>query len=184
MTHNRTPRTIPPAAALVAAPQRLRVVSLANAIVAALHLSALVLGDAAGTSQVLVALGCYGVSAALLVWAWRTVRRHPAAVAVSPVAPARLIVHGPFRIVRQPAYTAYVCAWLAGSIATGNPWLLLSTVWMTVFYVAMVQREEERDERSVFADAYRAYRRTTGMLLPRVQIEFGDSARRLSWEAW
>jgi protein-S-isoprenylcysteine O-methyltransferase Ste14 len=183
MTYGLTPRTFPPPAAFVAAPQRLRLVQLANAAVAALHLSALGLGDAAGTSQVLVAAGIYTLSAALLVWARRTVRDHPPAVVVSALAPAQLVVHGPFRFVRQPVSTACAGLWLAGSVATANPWLLLSTVWMTVVYVALAYREEERFDRGAFAETCRAYRLTTGLLVPRLQIEFGESAHPLSWDA-
>lgn len=115
-------------------------------------------------------LGILGYLSANLLF-WWSVRAHgerPPAVAFDPGTPAALVVDGPYRYVRHPFYTSYPLAWTAGCLATANPWLLLTVVWMSGFYYAAARGEEAAILGSEHADVYRAYRKRTGMFLPKV----------------
>ncbi len=78
----------------------------------------------------------------------------------------RLVTDGPYRIVRHPLYSALFLGYL-GTLLAMQSWLL--TVWFPVFvasYLLFASEEECVMERA-FGEAYRAYRRRTGMFLPR-----------------
>ncbi len=72
---------------------------------------------------------------------------------------------GPYRHVRHPLYTALFLGYL-GTVLSLQSWAL--TAWFPVFvasYLLFAAEEENVLERG-FGEAYRAYRRRTGMFLP------------------
>jgi protein-S-isoprenylcysteine O-methyltransferase Ste14 len=114
-----------------------------------------------------------GVSLYLLahVLFWWSLLVHGAkrpAFAFAAVPPASLTQSGPYRLIRHPIYTSYVIVWLAGVVAAGQPWLLLTVGWMSWFYFQAARQEEQSFAGSAFADEYQAYRRRTDMFLPRL----------------
>lgn len=78
----------------------------------------------------------------------------------------RLVTHGPYGYIRHPLYTALFIGYL-GTLLALQSWMLAA--WFPVFvasYVIFAIEEEDLME-SGFGEAYRAYRRQTGMFLPR-----------------
>ena len=78
--------------------------------------------------------------------------------------PSRLITHGLYRYVRHPLYTlGLLILWLQPSM-TANTLAVFGA--MTVYLLVGASLEERRLLRE-FGDAYRDYRQSTPMLLPR-----------------
>ncbi|HYZ85306.1 MAG TPA: isoprenylcysteine carboxylmethyltransferase family protein [Bryobacteraceae bacterium] len=117
--------------------------------------------------------GCllYLCSIALYWWALDANRRRPLSAVFSPDTPEHLVTSGPYAYVRHPLYTSYLLAWLAGVIASGEPWLLVTFVAMALIYRRAVQQEEGKFEASQLSAAYQAYRARTGAFLPRLTRE-------------
>ncbi len=88
------------------------------------------------------------------------------AFALVNVQPTFLTQTGPYCLIRHPIYTAYLLVWLAGPVIAAQPWLLLTTLWMTAFHYAAARLEERSFAASPLAPDYAAYRRRTGMFLP------------------
>jgi protein-S-isoprenylcysteine O-methyltransferase Ste14 len=78
----------------------------------------------------------------------------------------RLVTDGPYRYVRHPLYTALFLGYL-GTLLALQSWTLVA--WLPVFVASYVlfAREEEKIMERGFGEAYRAYRRQTGMFLPK-----------------
>jgi protein-S-isoprenylcysteine O-methyltransferase Ste14 len=149
-------------------PLGLRIIQVAGAIFAAVHAVALITNAIGGPSAV-VGLMLYAASVGLF---WRCVwinRFAPLSLAFSHDAPDHLVTAGPYRLVRHPFYLAYLLAWTAGVIATTQPLLLPSLVFMAVLYRAAATIEERKFLTSSFAGEYRAYQARTGMFIPRVR---------------
>jgi protein-S-isoprenylcysteine O-methyltransferase Ste14 len=95
----------------------------------------------------------------------------------------RLVTDGPYRYVRHPLYTALFLGYL-GTLLALQSWTLAA--WLPVFvasYVLFAREEEQIMERG-FGEAYRAYRRQTGMFLPkwaRVRTDVFRTA--VQWQA-
>ncbi len=116
-----------------------------------------------------VALALYALS---LVVFWRAVgavRGYEMSYAFAPGAPRALIRQGPFARVRHPFYAAYIVAWMAGWIATGQWWLLAPTALTAWLLWRAANSEEAAFLASPFAEEYRAYQSTTGRFVPRIR---------------
>ena len=80
--------------------------------------------------------------------------------------PDRLITDGPYRWVRHPFYLGYIIGSLAPVVAIGH-WLMpLLSIAVMAITVSAAFREERVWLASPRAEAYREYRRRTGMFLP------------------
>ena len=79
-----------------------------------------------------------------------------------------LVTSGPYERVRHPMYSALLATAVANALLTANWLVALVMVGATVaMYLARV-RDEERLMLEYFGDAYRAYMRRTGRLLPKL----------------
>ena len=104
---------------------------------------------------------------ALLEWAQSALGRNWS-LRVQVLEEHELVVHGPYRWIRHPMYTAGLLAstsvlllsakWLVGGI-----WLLMHG-WQFALRIPL----EEKLMTEQFGDAYREYARTTGRLIPRL----------------
>lgn len=126
-------------------------------------------------ASALVAALLYMLALAVFWWAVATIRRRPLPFAFTPATPAFLITGGPYRYVRHPFYTAYLLAWLAGIIGTGQPWLLLTLGIMGALYAMAARLEEAGFRASPLASAYATYRQSTGGFIPRIRTLFVGS---------
>ena len=76
----------------------------------------------------------YTLSFIFFWWAIKANWRRPLTAAFSDDAPRHIMVRGPYRLVRHPVYSSYFLAWMAGVVATREPWLLVTFVAMGVSY--------------------------------------------------
>ena len=82
----------------------------------------------------------------------------------------RLVTDGPYRYVRHPLYTALFLGYL-GTLLALQSWSL--TIGIPAFissYLVFAREEEDVMERG-FGETYRAYRRQTGMFLPKWTVD-------------
>jgi protein-S-isoprenylcysteine O-methyltransferase Ste14 len=131
---------------------------------------------ARGTAMVL-----YGCAAALYGWSLATHGRGRPAFAFSPVTPRLLVRAGPYRLVRHPIYTAYLLAWLAGPVLSGEPWLLGTTLCMAAWYYRAARQEEREFAAGDLAEEYKAYRDQAGMFFPDPRYPLARLLFRPSW---
>jgi protein-S-isoprenylcysteine O-methyltransferase Ste14 len=90
---------------------------------------------------------------------------HGTPVPMAP--PRRLVVRGPYRYVRNPAYLGAVGAVVGQGIWLGSASVLVyAAVLAVVFHAFVVGYEEPHLERT-FGDAYETYRREVPRWLPR-----------------
>jgi protein-S-isoprenylcysteine O-methyltransferase Ste14 len=107
-------------------------------------------------------------SLVVFLWSINTLRHVRPSLAFVEGAPVAMVMKGPYAYVRHPIYTSYLMAWLAAALATGQWWLLGAAIWMGYFYWKAALYEEEAFAMSAFSREYDAYRRRSGMLLPRL----------------
>ncbi len=113
------------------------------------------------------AVAILGASVALFLWAARTNRPRPLALAFSGETSAHLQTGGPYRLVRHPFYASYVLAFLGGWVAAGTPWLAPAVAAGAFTYFRAARGEEAALLASPVGEAYREYAQAVGMFLPR-----------------
>ncbi len=116
-----------------------------------------------------VALGAALYLSALLLfwWTFLSHRRRPLSACFSKTEQLHLVQHGPYRFVRHPFYCSYLLSWLAGAAATLSPLLFLTFFAMLLLYWIAARAEEGKFAASPLAEAYAAYRHSTGRFMPR-----------------
>jgi protein-S-isoprenylcysteine O-methyltransferase Ste14 len=78
-----------------------------------------------------------------------------------------LVVEGPFRFVRHPAYSGDLALWLGSALATLN--VLLVVLWpLYVLGATLQSRVEDELLASKFGNDYRRYAARVGRFVPRV----------------
>ena len=101
------------------------------------------------------ALAAVGV--ALMGSAVMTFRR--AGTSLNPAKPTtRVVVHGPYRLTRNPMYVGWVILYLGCVLLTNTVWPLASLPVVLVLISRAVIAKEERYLEAKFGDAYRAYK--------------------------
>ena len=73
---------------------------------------------------------------------------------------------GPFRLVRHPIYSGVIAAALCVALIKATPAALVGEVLFALGFWLTARKEERFLRESLGADAYDAYARKTGMLLP------------------
>lgn len=113
-----------------------------------------------------VGIALYALSLALFWWTVRTLGQRGLGLFFETSGPDRFVVAGPYRWIRHPFYTSYSLCWIAGFVATGAPWLVVTTLVAVVVYWRAARREEREFLASPYAAAYQRYQNQTGMFLP------------------
>jgi protein-S-isoprenylcysteine O-methyltransferase Ste14 len=110
----------------------------------------------------------FALAQGLFWWALSAHGKSHPAFAFIQVDPATLTTAGPYRLIRHPIYTAYLTAWTAGVVVTGQPWLLPTVLCMAPFYFLAARQEEKSYRASALAPQYEEYQARTGMFVPNV----------------
>lgn len=114
----------------------------------------------------LFGIGLYILAIALFWWTIWTHRGRRLTIAFSDDEPQHLVTTGPYQHIRNPFYTAYMLAWLAGAVCT-NQWILyLVAAAMFYYYDQAAQGEEKKFLSSTLKEVYLIYQRRTKRFLP------------------
>jgi len=108
-----------------------------------------------------------GISAGLLlVWTLRSIGTNLTDTVVTRKEHS-LVVHGPYRWVRNPFYDAVALGLFANSLVTANWFIFLTGSITVVLLIVRTPREEERLLLR-FGDAYQQYVARTGRFFPKL----------------
>lgn len=103
----------------------------------------------------------------LLVWVLKSLGRNVSETFLTKESHA-LVTHGPYHWVRHPLYSAASLAFFSLGVVAANAFIMgMAAVAIIALALVVIPREEANLTRT-FGDAYRAYRRRTGMLIPRL----------------
>lgn len=97
------------------------------------------------------------VGFALFAWATRSLARHGD---FEGIRARRLVVQGPYRLMRQPQNTGWGLM-LLGIAVAGRSWISLGLVAVFAVFVLFFERAEERSLRATFGDEFAAWRSRT-----------------------
>lgn len=148
-------------------PAWVRAIHDATRVLALLHLLIVVLVPPRSDLWATVGIVLYTTAVAIFLAAIETARRTRLQRAfIDQPLPDRLITDGPFRWVRHPFYTGYICGAVAGPIAVKSATLVVLAAIMSTITISAAFREERVWLASPRAEAYRQYQRRTGMFLP------------------
>ncbi len=154
------------------------VAATCGVLTAASTLAALVLFNPVRPVPALAGTVLFAAAWGLFEWATRATRGRRLSFAYCRDVPAHLLTGGPYRLVRHPYYAAFLLAWVAGIVATGQFLLLVPLGVMFGFYNAAANHEEAKFAASPLAAAYAAYRTRTGKYLPRWPVAGAPNAPR------
>lgn len=116
----------------------------------------------------LAALTLLLVAVTLYEWARRTVQGRGLHIAWSGDVPESLCADGPYRLVRHPFYLSYMLAFVALVVAIPTLPVMAVTVAGLALFAHAIVSDERSLANSSLGDAYSDYKRSTGMLIPRL----------------
>jgi protein-S-isoprenylcysteine O-methyltransferase Ste14 len=128
----------------------------------------LMLRDRHAIGVLVAALVVFAAGLVLFLWAAKTTRSERLKLAFDPEAPGSVVQTGPYRYIRHPFYASYILFWLGCTIATMHPLMLVFLVLFAVINLVAARREERSFETSPFAEQYVNYRKTAGLLWPKL----------------
>jgi protein-S-isoprenylcysteine O-methyltransferase Ste14 len=122
---------------------------------------------AAGGARALLAAALLAIGASLYVWCvWHFARLGRGTPApIDP--PRRLVVSGPYRVVRNPMYVAVLATILGQAVLFASRALLLYGAAVAGCFALFVLLYEEPHLRRTFGAEYDAYAARVGRWLPR-----------------
>jgi len=130
----------------------------------------LMMRDRHALTLLAAALTIFLVSLALFLWAVRTTQSLRLKLAFDPEQAGFLTQAGPYKYIRHPFYASYILFWLACTIATLHPLVLLFLVVFSAVNLTAAYREEDAFEKSPFGTEYRIYRKTAGLFWPKLGV--------------
>jgi len=108
-------------------------------------------------------LTLFAVGLAFAIWARVEIGRNWGSP-MSQKDDPELVTSGPYRLVRHPIYSGVLGAGVGTAVALSWAWLI--AVALAGVYFIYSATVEERNLTERFPDTYRAYRRSTKMLVP------------------
>jgi protein-S-isoprenylcysteine O-methyltransferase Ste14 len=103
-------------------------------------------------------------------------RKHGFGLAFSNATPDQVVRTGPYRHIRHPFYASYLLFWIAGVLASRQPFLLVSVVVMSRFYARAIAQEEQELLNGPLSTEYADYKAFTGSLFPKIRDKSKRSA--------
>lgn len=111
-----------------------------------------------------IMLGAPGIL--LAVWAWLTIGLRRIRIHPETTEKTRLVMSGPYRIVRHPMYSGLL--WFTLAILGMNLTLWRVLAWAALLVILLAKiNEEEKSLVSRFED-YPAYKHEVGAIIPRL----------------
>jgi protein-S-isoprenylcysteine O-methyltransferase Ste14 len=126
------------------------------------------------SAALLAALAIFAASLALFLWAAKTTRPGRLRLAFDPAPPGLVMQTGPYRYIRHPFYASYILFWLGCAVATVHPLMLIFLAAFGAINLTAACREERAFEMSPFAEQYMNYRKTAGLLWPKLALRSGS----------
>ncbi len=123
-------------------PRRLRALSAAGLLIAAVDVVALAAAPGTSLSRQALAAALLASSHWLFRESLRVALQHGFALAFADVQPASVVTAGPYRWLGHPLYVAYALTWWAAAVATSAPGPAIGAAVMTLFYVTAAVGEE------------------------------------------
>ena len=140
------------------------------------HFGIIMLRGSAGPNWAIAGIGIYVAATLLFLSSLEAARRVPLPrTFVDDPLPKTLITGGPFAAIRHPFYVAYSLAWLAAPVATHGPLVTVMAAIAIGIYVVAARREEKLLEAR-FGEAYRVYKRGSGIVPSMSRLLTGRSA--------
>lgn len=108
------------------------------------------------------------VAAALFIASIQASRSAQLKLIFDPRKPSFILRTGPYRYIRHPFYSSYILYWLGCAVATLHPINIAYIVLLVPILVVASRDEEKGFERTALAADYADYRRSAGLLWPRL----------------
>ncbi len=80
----------------------------------------------------------------------------------------KLVLVGPFSIIRHPFYLSYILAWLSTTLLFNSFFHWITLVYLVTFYISSARNEEKVILQTEYSEEYLRYRQNVGMFLPRI----------------
>ncbi|MEM7050143.1 MAG: isoprenylcysteine carboxylmethyltransferase family protein [Acidobacteriota bacterium] len=111
--------------------------------------------------------GLFALAGSLGLWSGYTMSRRGRGTPLPPLAPARLVVAGPYRWLRNPMVVAGLAQGVAVALALGSWSVLVYALAGAPVWHFLVRPFEERDLAERFGSEYERYRRRVPLWWPR-----------------
>jgi protein-S-isoprenylcysteine O-methyltransferase Ste14 len=89
-------------------------------------------------------------------------------VGVDPNERTQLVTHGPYRLVRNPIYTAVLIFGVGEVLMVPSPFAIVAFLWLILALELQVRKIEEPYLLSVHGDTFRAWAEQVGRFVPGV----------------
>lgn len=120
-------------------------------------------------SYIFIAIG-----AVLIIWGWKDIYKYYWS---KEEGRGELVTKGIYGVIRHPQYTGFWLITLGMLFDWATlPMLIMYPLLLVLYY--RLARREEADMEAEFGEAYRQYRRRTGMFLPKLFGRGGEEPKR------
>jgi len=123
------------------------------------------LGEAVSAAGVVVLIA----ATALGLWSAYAMSTRGSGTPLPSALPRRLVVAGPYRLVRNPMALAGIAQGVAVGMILGSWLVILYALCGSLIWHHLVHPHEEADLEARFGDEFRAYRSRVGVWLPRIR---------------
>lgn len=125
-------------------------------------------------AELLIVAVTLATAAALIFHrALNAIARKNLGLAFSGIVPSEVVRRGPYRVIRHPLYTAYSVFWISCALLSSSWPAGVLAAAIIGLYIGAARSEEADIMRSPLGVSYARYRRSTGMIFPRL---FGGKA--------
>lgn len=100
-------------------------------------------------------------------WFWASSKyvKNKFSVIFNKEKPIKLSIDGPYRRIRHPFYTIYMCTYISTALILHNPYIWVLCLLLVIQYFSAAKNEEESFLKEMTED-YLNYRKKTWMFIP------------------